>query len=282
MRYDVLVAGSLHLDIMVAADRLPQLDETLMGSGWALKTGGKGGNQAVAAASQGATVAMLGAVGDDDFGRRLLAGLDAGQVDRRCVSIEQASNSGMSVAIQDQRGDYAAVVVSGVNHRVSVPEVLPEAAVLLLQNEIPETVNLAVAKRARAQGTRIVLNAAPARLIGASLAELIDLLVVNRVEAGMMAAGSVNSIDDAIAILPRLAPDATDVIVTLGGDGFVIREQGQKPRHVPALPVDVVSSHGAGDCFCGVLAAGLARGASLADAATQAGVAAARFVAGHS
>ncbi len=278
MSVDVLVAGSLHLDILVHASRMPAIDETLIGSSWHNKPGGKGGNQAVAAAAAGATTAMLGAVGEDDFGQRLLANLQARGVDCSAVARIAGGATGMSVAILDRAGDYAAVVVSGVNRTLVLPLALPQCKILLLQNEIPEAVNLAVARLARQHGARIVLNAAPARLLSPELAGLIDILIVNRIEAGMVTARTVASADDAIAVLPLLGLATTDVIVTLGSAGLVVGSHGKPAHSMPATPVVAINSHGAGDVFCGALAARLANGMSLIEAARAANADAGRFV----
>ena len=186
----VLVAGSLHYDIMVDAPDRPRKGETVTGRSWRPKCGGKGGNQAVAAARRAKT-AMVGAVGDDDFGRTLLANLDRAGVDRAAVAVRAGAGSGMSVAIFDDGGDYGAVIVSGANLTASPDQLddarLAAAAVLVLQNEIPEAVNAALARRARQHGVRVLLNAAPARAFATDLPDDVDILVVNAiVDSGAM------------------------------------------------------------------------------------------------
>ena len=150
----VVVVGSLHYDIMVDAPDRPRKGETVAGRSWSPKFGGKGGNQALAAQSQGVPTAMVGAVGNDDFGTALLVGLDRGGVDRSAVATLQGVGSGMSVAIFDAEGDYGAVIVSGSNLSLKPAqahdELLRTAKVLILQNEIPEGINEDVARRARA------------------------------------------------------------------------------------------------------------------------------------
>ena len=146
----VLTVGSLHYDIMVETDHLPQRDETAVGTRWYPKFGGKGGNQAVSAAKAGATSRILGAVGDDDFGRFLRAALRAGQVDDRFVSVLTGTGSGISVALQDSAGDYAATIVSGANLLISHdaltdPALWEGVGVLVLQNEVTADLNLAAA-----------------------------------------------------------------------------------------------------------------------------------------
>lgn len=257
----ILVCGSLHLDVVVTAPRLPRLDETLVGQGVAYPFGGKGGNQALAAARMGASVAMAGRVGDDAFAATLLAALDAGGVDRTLVQ-QGPGPSGMSVAIVDASGGYGAVIVSAANllleaDRIEVP---PGSTHVLLQNEIPEAVNLTVAAKARAAGARVILNAAPARAMPAALLALTDLLIVNRVEAGDLVAGPPEAAAQALA---ARGPGA--VIVTLGAEGLVLWDGDL--TLLPAHRVKVVSTHGAGDAFVGALAAEWARGGDLRRAA---------------
>jgi ribokinase len=282
--FDIIVCGSLHLDIMVDAPNLPRLDETAVGTSWGMKCGGKGGNQAVMAARLGAHTAMIGRVGADDFGARLLAHLDEAGVDRHAVETDPVAGSGMSVALVDPQGDYGAVIVSGSNLRMS-PEhsaqqflSLGGASVLVLQNEIPEAVNLAVAKAARAAGARVLLNAAPARPLSAEFLDQVDILVVNRVEAEMMSGLSVTDLLSAQSALPALGGHARDVIITLGGEGLVFMAKGATPHRLASHKVTVISTHGAGDSFLGTMAIMLARGSNLADASEAANRVAARFV----
>lgn len=281
----VLVVGSLHHDIMVEADHLPRVDETAVGHRWYPKFGGKGGNQAVAAAAAGAAARMFGAVGCDGFGAFLLEALDRGRVDRRHVRQLDGVGSGMSVAIQDRAGDYAATIVSGANLRLSAedltdPALWKNVQVLMLQNEISEEINLVAAQAAQERGVTVILNAAPARPLSRGLRALIDVLVVNAVEAEMFGADPVTDLATARAAATRLSRDVRSVIVTAGASGLALAAPGMDPVTVPAQKVRAVSSHGAGDCFAGTLAAGLATGQPLVEAARLASAAAARHVAG--
>jgi ribokinase len=281
--FDVLVCGSLHLDIVVRAPHLPRRDETVVGEAWNQVCGGKGGNQAVQAARLGARTAMIGRVGRDDFGSRLLAHLDRAGVDRHEVATDSARGSGMSIAAIDAQGDYAAAIVSGSNLAIDPASVaeswqrLGGAKVLLLQNEVPHAVNLAAAQAARASGAMVLLNAAPARP-GADLPALVDVLVVNRVEAEMLSGRPVSDAVSARRALAALGV-ARAVIVTLGAGGLVYAAPGAAPAEIAALPVKPVSTHGAGDCFMGALAARLAKGEPLAAACEFANAAAGQFVA---
>jgi ribokinase len=275
----VSVVGSLHLDIMVEAPRLPRRDETLIGSAWHTKCGGKGGNQAVAAARLGANTAFGGRIGNDDFGRRLKANLNGAGVDTSCLDLDAATASGMSVAISEEAGEYGAVVVSGANQTIE-PNIIKDrwsalwdCKVLLLQNEIPQDVNLVAAREARVRKAIVILNAAPARPLPPGLLGLVDLLIVNRVEAEMLTGrGDLN------AAINALHSPSHDVVLTMGGDGLILKSKDGQATLVHALPVTLLASHGAGDCFSGAVAARLAAGDGLLDACHFAAAAAALLV----
>jgi ribokinase len=263
----ILCAGSLHHDVIVEAPMLPRVDQTLTGTAVRYAFGGKGGNQAVAAARAGARAHLAGAVGDDAAAATLRAALEAAGVRQDQVQTHPGA-SGMSVAIRLPDGSYAAVIVSAANLRIQAEAVVfPDTcAVLLLQSEIPEPVNLHLARRARAAGIRTLLNAAPARPVAPELLSLTDLLVVNRGEAADLLGRAEDGLDPSRAAtdLATMGPDA--VLVTLGGEGLVIAEAGRITSQA-ARPVKVISTHGAGDAFIGALAAEWARGLDLAKAA---------------
>ena len=272
---EVVVAGSLHLDVIVEAARLPLLDETLMGRAVAYRLGGKGANQAVASARMGVQTSIAGCVGTDSFAAQILRELDLAGVDRSQVA-QVVGESGMSVAIVDESGSYGAVVVSAANREFHPPAAMVDSStrVLCLQNEIPEDSNRRAALAAREAGARVILNAAPARPTSTALLDLVEILVVNRVEAKAMT-GEVRP-DMAARVLSRSGMEA--VIVTLGAEGLVLASGGEILTSLPAVSVDVVSTHGAGDMFVGALAAELARGATLRNALPVAQAAAALHV----
>lgn len=286
LRAVVLVVGSLHYDILVEADHLPRRDETAVGTRWYPKFGGKGGNQAVSAAANGVPTRMVGAVGDDGFGSFLRDRLRASGVDDRHVTTEPGAGSGMSVAILDRSGDYAATIVSGANLLISPaglqgPQVWRDVGLLVLQNEVPEAVNIAAATEARRRGVPTLLNAAPWREISFAFKRLVDILVVNAVEAEMMGAAPVRSLSGAADAARRLADPFKSVIVTAGSLGLAAWRAPDEPFVLPAEQVEVVSSHGAGDCFVGALAAGLSGGSDFRAACRTASHAAALHVAGR-
>ena len=277
----VVVAGSLHLDVVVTAPRLPAPDETLMGETVTLVCGGKGGNQAVAASRRGAPTVMLGRVGGDIFAAALVDNLREAGVDTSLIQRDAAAMSGLSVAIVGEDGEYGAVVVSATNRALSPDGVVfPEGArVLVMQNEVPEAVNRAVAAEARNCGASVVLNAAPMRPTSLEMWQLVDILIVNRIEAEALSESPIRSVQDALEAV-KGSWDGFDgeTIVTLGADGLVHRDRWGRVRHHAVCAAPVVSAHGAGDVFVGALAARLAAPAALEDAIADAQAAAARFV----
>ncbi len=282
--FDVIVCGSLHLDIVVKAPTLPRIDETAVGHGWQQICGGKGGNQAVQAAQASAKTAMIGRVGDDAFGKTLASHLKNAGVDTSCLSVDSQLGSGMSVAILQDDGDYGAVIVSGSNTAIDAAALsrqwndLGGAKILILQNEVPHLVNVAAAKVARASGAKVLLNAAPARPLQSDLLDLVDVLIVNRVEAEAIAGITVVDRKSARSAMPKLLSPQRSVVITLGGDGLVVAASGQDNIEIEALKVRVTSTHGAGDCFVGTLSAELAAGATLIAACHSANARAATFV----
>ena len=283
MTPEVVVLGSLHLDIMVEAPRQPRRGETLAGTAWAPRPGGKGGNQAVEAARHGARTAMVGRVGEDEFGRRLLDHLAAAGVDASAVLPTPGIGSGMSVAIVEGGGDYAAVIVSGANLRLGEADLaaaaplLREARLLLLQNEVPEAANLAAAHACGR--ARVLLDAAPARPLPPELCRRLDLLVANATEAEQLAGQPVADLATATLAAGRLLDLAPATIVTAGSAGLALAARDGLRLALPAHPVPVAGTHGAGDTFVGALAARLAAGDALPDAAAYANAAAALAVA---
>jgi ribokinase len=274
--FDVAVVGSLHLDIMVRGPKLPALDETVIGKSWGYKCGGKGGNQAMGAARAGARTVFAGAVGDDDFGRQLFDNLKTTGIDCSRIAVAPDIGSGMSVAIENADGGYGAVVVSGANRRIAEAQLAGLGArVLLLQNEIDPALNLAAARRFKARGALLVHNMAPFIDVDGELLALTDVVIVNRLEAKQMTGESV-----AAKAATAIAALGCDAIVTSGGEGLHLADRDGRVQYIPAVSVKVVSTHGAGDCFCGTLAAALARGNELADAARAAAAAAAALVSG--
>ena len=270
MQGSVAVVGSLNLDLVIRVAELPGPGETVRGGDLFRYPGGKGANQAVAAARLGRRVAMVGCVGDDQAGRELLASLAAAGVDGSRVRVVEGVPSGTACVTVSEDGDNQIVVSPGANARLTPDDVaaapaVRAAAVTLLQLEVPlET----VAAAARTAGGRVVLNPAPVRALPAELLGRIDVLVPNRVELARLAGGPVpRTVQEAAGLAGRLAARA--VVVTLGADGALVVGDG-RANHVPAVPVRPVDTTAAGDAFCGGLADALAGGADLREAARRA------------
>jgi ribokinase len=239
----VAVVGSLNMDLVI---RVPELPGPGSGGDLFRNPGGKGANQAVAAARLGRRVAMVGCVGDDDAGRALLASLQADGVDRSRVRVVDGVPSGTAFITVSEDGENQIVVSPGANAHLTGADVAA----------------------ARAAGGRVVLNPAPVRDLPEELLGQVDVLVPTRVELAQLAGWPVpQTVDDAVRLAGRLAARA--VVVTLGADGVLVVEDGQA-GHVPAVPVRPVDTTAAGDAFCGGLADALAGGAGLGDAAQRA------------
>ncbi|MBC9821030.1 PfkB family carbohydrate kinase [Terrabacter sp. MAHUQ-38] len=258
MSGSVVVVGSVNLDVSVTVDRLPAPGETLLGGTVRRSGGGKGANQAVAAArAGGARTAMVGAVGDDPDGAALRASLESDGIDCSCLTTS-ASPTGTALITVDRSGENTIVVAAGANDDVRLDDaaaaLVRAADVVLAQLEIPQPTVLAAA-RARRPDALLVLNAAPYAAVDADLLAAVDLLVVNEHEAlGLSAAPTV---DEAVQSLLESVPA---VLVTLGAAGARLDRRGGRTTVVPAPRVDAVDTTGAGDTFCGVLGAALARG----------------------
>ena len=281
----VTVFGSLHYDIAVNGPARPRKGETITGVSWHPKSGGKGGNQAVSAARTGVATAMIGAVADDDFGHALLANLERKKVDARFVRRKASLSTGMSVAIFDADGDYGAVIVSGSNLTLgdddiaAAANVLQKTTVLVLQNEVPDAANVAAARAVSNAGGLVLLNAAPARALSDELQSLVDVIVVNGIEAEMLAGVPVvETLEGALAAARLLSKSFRQAVVTAGGAGVAYADADGKEAFMAALPIKVESTHGAGDEFIGVLAAGMASGNDIEIALRHANEAAALLV----
>ncbi|MBY5694379.1 ribokinase [Rhizobium leguminosarum] len=281
----VTVFGSLHYDIAVMGPARPRKGETVTGTSWHPKSGGKGGNQAVSSARTGIATSMIGAVADDEFGRFLIANLDRKNVDHAFVRRDASQSTGMSVAIFDAEGDYGAVIVSGSNLTLgdgdvaAARDLLERTTLLVLQSEIPDAANVAAARAVKQAGGRVLINAAPARPLSADLQPLIDIIVVNAIEAEMLAElPVVETLDGALQAAKMLANIFPEVVVTAGGAGVAFANHQGDEILIEAVKVDVESTHGAGDEFIGVLAAEIASGKTMNAALQKANHAAAKLV----
>ncbi|WP_130928594.1 ribokinase [Pseudomonas sp. Sample_20] len=284
MPANVVVIGSLNMDLVTRAPRLPRGGETLIGHSFATVSGGKGANQAVAAARLGAQVAMIGCVGNDDYGVRLRDALLAEHIDCEAVSVVEDS-SGVALIVVDDNSQNAIVIVAGANGAMTeavidrFDAVLQAADVLICQLEIPDATVGHALKRARELGKTVILNPAPAsRPLPADWFAAIDYLIPNESEAAALSGLAVDSLKSAeTAATQLIAMGAGKVIVTLGAQGSLFAN-GKGFEHFPAPTVKAVDTTAAGDTFVGGFAAALADGKSEAEAIRYGQIAAALSV----
>ena len=284
MPANVVVIGSLNMDLVTRAPRLPKGGETLIGHSFATVSGGKGANQAVAAARLGARVAMVGCVGNDDYGVQLREALLAEQIDCQAVSTVEDS-SGVALIVVDDNSQNAIVIVAGANGAMTpavidrFDAVLQAADVIICQLEIPDATVGHALKRARALGKTVILNPAPAsRPLPADWFAAIDYLIPNESEASALSGLPVDSLQSAESAANQLiAMGAGKVIITLGAQGSLFAN-GKGFEHLPAPKVQAVDTTAAGDTFVGGFAAALASGKSEAEAIRYGQVAAALSV----
>lgn len=279
----VVVFGSLNMDLVVRVERAPHAGETVAAESFLMNPGGKGANQAVACARQGARVVMVGRVGDDDFGAVLKDALQLQGVETSPVQVG-SGGSGIAMIMVDDAAQNRIAVVGGANADVSEADaeglrsLLSEAGLLLLQLEIPLPAVIRAAQVARSLGCTVLLNPAPARTLPTELLGLVDILVVNETEAQALTGLSrvdVSNAAEAAVLLARRGP--REVIVTLGEHG-VVWHGPLGARSLPALPVHAVDTTAAGDTFIGALAALRVEGRSMDEALVHAVKAAALCV----
>ncbi|RWE66395.1 ribokinase [Mesorhizobium sp.] len=272
----IIVIGSINLDLIANVDRLPAPGETVRGSGFTTAPGGKGANQAVAAARAGAKVHMVGAVGKDNFAAEALALLREGKIDLSGVGETFASTGTALIMVADD-GENVIAVVPGANDSVVTGDLskafIKKGDVVLLQQEIPlQTVDAAL-DAARAAGAVTVLNTAPFRGEAAALLGKADYVVANETEFDLYGeALSLSGRDRPARMRDYAGKTGRTIVVTLGGDG-VLAATPADLLMLPALKITPVDTVGAGDTFCGYFAAGLSSGLPLDQALTRAAAA---------
>lgn len=266
---EIVVVGSANLDTVVPVPRQPRVGETILGGDHSLVAGGKGANQAVAAARLGRRTCFIGRIGDDAAGVRLRRSLVEAGVDVEHLHTTEATPSGIALITVTPDGDNSIVVSPGANDRLSSVDIEPaqnlleSAAVLLVQHEVPADVVHAAVLAAWGQ---VILNPAPARPLPPDVLEAVDVLVPNQTELAELAGGPVPTTpQDAVGLVRKLGQET--VVVTLGARGALVID-GDSTELVPAPSIIPIDTTGAGDAFCGALADGLAQGEDLL-AATQ-------------
>ena len=267
----VCVVGALHRDLVVRATRFPQPGETVPGEDFALFVGGKGANQAVAASRLGGRVALVGAVGDDEWGGTVRGALAAEGIELAHVRTVPGAHTGIGVVTVVPGGENTVVVAPGANLALALEDVerasgaIAEADVLLAQGEISPALTLAAMEIARNSNTVVIYDASPAAVLPEGFLRQVDVLVANRVEAAELLGDGAREIGPS-GLARRLACLGPErVVLTLGAEG-AFHFDGHELEHVEAFPVSAVDATGAGDAFVAALAVRRSEGARLKDA----------------
>jgi len=275
---NIVVFGSINMDLVARTPRLPAPGETLTGYSFTTVPGGKGANQAVACARLGVPTRMVGRVGGDVFGDALLENLKSNAVDPSYVVRDEEVASGVALIAVDDLAENNIIVIPGANGRVGPDDLdrlrraLKDASILLLQLEIPLEMVIAAARMAHELGVTVILDPAPAQQLPDALYPWVDILTPNQTEAGVLAGFSVadlGSTSQAARVL--LGRGVQRVIIKLGEQGAYVATATSSQHH-PAIPVVAIDTVAAGDAFNGALAAALIEGVSF-DEAVQWGLA---------
>ncbi|MYF98544.1 ribokinase [Candidatus Poribacteria bacterium] len=273
MQPKVTVLGSANIDLVIRAKRMPNKGETLIGGAFDIFTGGKGFNQATAAARLGADVTFIGRIGDDVFGEMLRSAMDAENIDTRFVKTDAESGTGIATIVVEPDGDNSIIVVPRANMCITPKDIdtaedsIANADVLLLQLETPIDSSQRAAEIARDNGTIVMLDPAPARSLPDSFLDKIDILTPNTSEATVLSGHEINTAERrtvaAKALQKQIAQDGlSTVVLTLGEQGVLLCTPSET-THIPAISVEAVDTTGAGDAFSGALATALAKGNNI-------------------
>lgn len=268
----IIVFGSINLDLVTRTHRLPKPGETLAGISFFTASGGKGANQAVAAAKLGMTTWMIGRVGGDSFGQELVESLQQSGVKCDRIFIDETTASGIATIAVEDTGENTIIIVPGANALVNeldcdrLTDLLPDAAALLLQLEIPLPSVLAAAKKAQNAAVPVILDPAPARELPPELYSLIDIITPNETELSILTGIAVRDVETAREAITELQRRGVRTAIAKLGAKGVLCATGEEQFFVPAFEVEAVDTVAAGDAFNGALAVAIAQGLPLRDA----------------
>ena len=269
----VVVIGSINMDLVVRTAVLPGPGQTVPGRKFTSTPGGKGANQAVAAARLGARVHMIGKVGSDNFAEHLLMCMNKNQVDTSAVVVAEGISSGLAIVMVDSQGKNSICVVAGANGQmqpddlIAQEELIARAKVVVLQLELPVPTVLQAIRLARKHGVKTVLDPAPAAADTPTELLKVDIITPNHIEAGMMAGEPIADVRSAKTVAAALVSEGPEaVVVTIGEKGAVLVDKSDRIRPFPAPKVGIVDTTAAGDAFTGALSVAIARDEKLSDA----------------
>lgn len=278
----IVVIGSSNTDMIIRTARIPRPGETLLGGEFLTAAGGKGANQAVAAARAGGQVAFIARIGRDVFGAQSLEGWKKEGIDTRLVGQDRKAPSGVALIFVAADGENSIAVAGGANlgltpaHIQKGAALIRRASTVLMQLETPLETIVAAAQLAKRAGVRVILNPAPAQKLPAELLQCVSVLTPNETEAELLTGVRIRSERDAAKAAAALQKaGAQHVIITLGSQGALVAEAGGRVQRVPAFQVTPVDTTAAGDTFNGALAVALGEGLTLVEAARFASAAAA-------
>jgi ribokinase len=267
----LLTAGSINTDLVVSVERAPEAGETVTGSAFGVFGGGKGANQTVAAARSGAAVSMLGAIGDDDFGRQRLADLTRDKVDVSGIAVIPDAPSGVALITLEEQGENRIAYVPGATMQITPEHALAvlssvQPTTILATLELPPAALSQLFDGARALGATIVLNATPEPGAHRELVERADILIVNETETRELLGWNAHQSDWEAAAVRLAALGPVSIVITLGAEGALVSTEAGI-RLISPPKVAVVDTTGAGDAFCGAFAAALTSGSTVEEAA---------------
>lgn len=274
MQRKIVVIGSCNTDMVISMDHLPLPGETLIGGEFFMNSGGKGANQAVAAARLGGNVSFIAKVGNDPFGKRALEQYRAEGIDVKHILTDPEQPSGVALIMVDAQGENSIAVASGANAHLTTKdidnakEILSRADIVLMQLETPITTVEHAANVAKRSGAKVILNPAPAQPLSESLLQNLYILIANETEAEFISGTQITDMDSVARAADILCDKGVEkVVITLGSRGAFVKERGNY-HQIPGLKVKAVDATAAGDTFCGALCVALAEGKNLTEAVT--------------
>ncbi len=260
----ILVIGSSNTDMVITSNRLPAPGETVIGERFEIFSGGKGANQAVAAARAGGDVTFAGAVGDDTFGAQTIENLRAEGIDVSHLKIVKGVSSGVALIMVDSSGENAISIAPSANHMLTPEDVanidFTPFSYVVMQLEIPLATVQCAAEKAKSAGASVILNPTPAAPMPEALLAATDILIPNKRELGVLAGKPIESLESAVdSARTLLRKESQCILVTLGAEGAVYIN-AHHFRKISSLKVRAIDTVGAGDCFIGCLTAALGKG----------------------